>query len=150
MTNSACRYAQALDKPVRYDPVPKKDHSALIKRVLKRFKTGVVPMILQAVILVSSQSYAYGVSNIDAYKLYAHQRITAYEEFTCYVELIDRESHWNPLASNGNHWGMVQSADKRVKTMTAYQQIDWSLTYIAKRYQTACRALHHSYIMGWY
>lgn len=80
-------------------------------------------------------------------------------EFTCLVELWNRESNWNHLAENtssgaygipqalpGNKMESVAS-DWRTNPVT---QITWGLGYIADRYETPCGALQHSYDRGWY
>ena len=99
-----------------------------------------------------SHSYAYSpsVQQIDNYKLYAHNKLYSSHEYECYVQLINRESHWNPRAHNGTHYGMVQGNSKWLLTVDAYQQIDWSINYIHHRYITVCKALHHSLKLNWY
>jgi hypothetical protein len=114
-------------------------------------KTLVLVLILIALAITSpSQSYADSPAAINSYKLYAHSRIFDFTQFICYVELIDRESHWNAVAYNGNHYGLAQGIYKPLWTMDAYKQIDWSIKYITRRYHNECNALAHSNVWGWY
>ena len=80
-------------------------------------------------------------------------------EFTCLVDLWDRESKWNVHAANGNSgaYGIPQAlpgnkmrsvgADWRDNHET---QIIWGLNYIADRYTSPCLAWQHSEEKGWY
>ena len=77
----------------------------------------------------------------DAFKLYAHSRIINFEEFSCFVKLIEKEnSTWNPKARNGSHYGIGQMKNPKYNNLDGYRQIDWTLRYITKRYQTVCSA----------
>ena len=103
--------------------------------------------------LLPSHSYAYSPSaqQIDNYKLYAHNKLYSSKEYECYVELINRESHWNYKANDHHgHYGMVQGESKWLLTVDAYEQIDWSINYIHHRYITVCKAFHHSLKLNWY
>ena len=91
------------------------------------------------------------VEQINNYKLYAHNKIFDYTQFECYVQLINRESHWNPhVAPNHGHYGMVQGGSAYLIHKDAYQQIDWSITYIQHRYKSECKALQNSMRKGFY
>lgn len=80
-------------------------------------------------------------------------------EFTCLVNLWNRESHWNTHAGNpqSGAYGIPQAlpaskmasagADWRDNPRT---QITWGLGYITGRYQTPCGAWGHSNRVGWY
>lgn len=80
-------------------------------------------------------------------------------DFQCLVVLWNRESNWNPSASNSSSgaYGIPQalpgskmaSAGSDWKTNPA-TQIKWGLDYIANRYGTPCGALSHSNSTGWY
>ena len=98
-----------------------------------------------------SQASITTIQQINNYKLYAHNKIFDYNQFQCYVQLIDRESHWNPhVAPDHGHYGMVQGGSTYLTHVDAYQQIDWSIAYITHRYKTECTALQHSKRKGWY
>ena len=80
-------------------------------------------------------------------------------EFTCLVDLWNRESKWNHRAENvsSGAYGIPQalpgnkmkSAGKDWRT-SAETQILWGLGYIADRYTTPCNAWAHSEKTGWY
>jgi len=93
---------------------------------------------------------ASSANQINAYRVYAHERIFNYQQYLCFDLLIQRESHYNDRAVNGNHYGLVQGMSKSLLSMSGYQQIDWALLYIHNRYKTECNALHHSMTKGWY
>jgi hypothetical protein len=88
----------------------------------------------------------HAASQIDSFKLYAHSRIVNFEQYECFVKLIDRENRsWNPLAIGnlkGTHkvYGIGQMKNDKYRTLDGYTQIDWSLRYIKNRYQTPCKA----------
>ncbi|MCF4119940.1 G5 domain-containing protein [Antribacter sp. KLBMP9083] len=80
------------------------------------------------------------------------------EQWTCLDLLFQRESGWNPYASNpSGAYGIPQAlpgdkmatvaADWRTNPAT---QITWGLNYIAGRYGTPCGAWGHSESAGWY
>lgn len=80
-------------------------------------------------------------------------------EFTCLVDLWDRESKWNSQAKNPSSgaYGIPQALPGN-KMRTAGRdwrsnpetQILWGLSYIEGRYETPCSAWAHSEEFGWY
>jgi hypothetical protein len=78
--------------------------------------------------------------SIDHLKLYAHSRILDYKEFQCFNKIITKESRWSYTARNGSHYGLGQMRSKWYRDLDPYRQIDASLRYITKRYQTPCKA----------
>lgn len=80
-------------------------------------------------------------------------------EFTCLVDLWDRESKWNFRAENvsSGAYGIPQALPGN-KMQTAGKdwrdnpetQILWGLSYIDGRYGTPCEAWAHSEETGWY
>jgi hypothetical protein len=119
-----------------------------------------IPVITEILVVITSlltngQSSAYAAlttsQQISNYKLYAHNKIFDADQYECYTQLINRESHWNPkVHNNKGHYGMVQGESKWLSTVDAYQQIDWSINYIQHRYKSMCVALQHSKSKGWY
>ena len=89
-------------------------------------------------------------NQINAYRVYAHERIFNFDQFVCFDKLIQRESHYNDVATNGNHYGLAQGIYKPLLRMSGYQQIDWAIAYIQRRYKNECNALSHSSKYGWY
>jgi hypothetical protein len=80
------------------------------------------------------------------------------DQYSCLVQLFNRESHWNVYASNpSGAYGIPQAlpgskmatvgADWQTNPAT---QITWGLNYIAGRYGTPCGAWAHSQSSGWY
>ena len=86
----------------------------------------------------------------DHYKLYLHSKIVNYKQFICAVEVAHRESRWNWRSTNGNHYGLFQMNNSKVKYMNPYSQIDWWLRYVDKRYEgQPCLSLTHLKKKGW-
>lgn len=101
--------------------------------------------------LKSSPTYAITSHEMDIYRLYAHTQIVNYKQFQCFDTLITRESHYDPKAHNGTHYGLVQGNSKWLRTQDAYTQIDWGIRYVKARYNGQwCKALAHSNKHGWY
>ena len=96
-------------------------------------------------------------------KAYARSALAARgqgeDQYTCLVQLWNRESGWRTGAENPSSgaYGIPQAlpgtkmasagADWRTNPRT---QVDWGLGYIAGRYGTACAAWDHSNRKGWY
>lgn len=94
---------------------------------------------------------------------YAQNKVTergwSAEDYNCLVLLWNRESGWNPSATNPSSgaYGIPQAlpgtkmatagADWQTNPQT---QINWGLGYIADRYGTPCGAWAHSESVGWY
>jgi hypothetical protein len=91
--------------------------------------------------------------SIDSLKLYAHSRIVNYKEFQCFNTLITKESNWRVEAinPNGNHFGLGQMRNTKYRNLDGFRMIDWSLRYIAHRYQgSSCKAFAHWQKHGWH
>ena len=72
-------------------------------------------------------------------------------EAQCWVELIWRESTFNPNARNGSHYGLAQMRNDNVRTLTPRQQVRWHMRYLDHRYNgSACKALKHMNKKGWH
>jgi len=89
-------------------------------------------------------------------KLYAYNKFNSYDQFDCYNYLINKESKWNYLARNGNHYGLGQMNNRMVLTLTPKGQIDLHYKYIGHRYgmvngePNACMAAEHLDRYGWH
>ena len=77
----------------------------------------------------------------DALRVYAHSRIIIWSEFKCFETIIHKESRWNYKARNGSHYGLGQMRSKYYQSRDPFTQIDLTITYTLKRYQTMCKAL---------
>lgn len=99
---------------------------------------------------LAAMTSAKAVTNTDYYKLYLHSKIIDFKQFNCAVEVAHRESRWNPSAHNGNHWGLFQMENKKVRYMNPYTQIDWWVRYVQHRYKgQPCLSLLHLKAKGW-
>lgn len=80
-------------------------------------------------------------------------------QFGCLDAIFNRESGWNPTATNPSSgaYGIPQalpgskmaSAGSDWRT-NPYTQVRWGVSYIKSRYGTPCNAWAHSQKMGWY
>jgi hypothetical protein len=105
----------------------------------------------------SSFAVSYKPVTMISYKEYAALKIESSKQFKCLSQLYGKESAWNPLASNGSHYGIPQGKSKYLSTLNGYHQIDWGLDYLFHRYgvdtngyTNACKALQHFKIKGWH
>lgn len=127
----------------------KADKSIWLRLKTNRKKSAVV-LIVATLVITQGNTYASASTNSDHYKLYLHSKIINYNQFICAVEVAHRESRWNWRSTNGNHFGLFQMENRKVKYMNAYTQIDWWLRYIDKRYQSKpCLSLEHLKRKGW-
>lgn len=94
---------------------------------------------------------------------YAHtqviQRGWSENDYSCLVNLWQRESNWNASAMNKSSgaYGIPQSlpGSKMASAGADWEsnpntQVNWGLTYISDRYSTPCDAWSHSESVGWY
>jgi hypothetical protein len=150
-------FANVLDKVRTLDRTgqaginPKMRESLLKPKALNR------KMVLNALILAvplgliyANPAAASSPNQVNAYRVYAHERIFDFDQFICFDRLMNRESHYNDQAVNGHHYGLAQGIYKPLLRMSGYQQIDWAIAYISRRYTTPCNALTHSLLKGWY
>ena len=96
---------------------------------------------IAACISITSSPAAHSANySIDHLKLYAHSRIVNYEQFQCFHKIITKESRWSYTARNGSHYGLGQMRSTWYRDLDPYRQIDATIGYITKRYQTPCNA----------
>ena len=149
---TACRHAYPIDRVGTLTATQpklglKKDNHSTLKTYIKRL------MVVSALASTAATPMAFAdatPNQINAYRVYAHERIFNFDQFICFDKLIVRESHYNDVATNGNHYGLAQGIYKPLLRMSGYQQIDWAIAYIQRRYTNSCNALKHSYRYGWY
>jgi hypothetical protein len=85
------------------------------------------------------------------YKTYALYLLDFnYKEYGCLLKLYGKESAWNPLASNGSHYGIPQGKSEWLATQDGWSQVRWGLSYIGNRYGEPCIALDHWRTKGWH
>ena len=123
---------------------------SLFKDKNKKIKKWLV-LIVSALIAVQGASSASAANySKDHLKLYAHSRILIYDEFVCFNRIITKESQWSYPARNGSHWGLGQMRSTWYRDLDPYRQINATLKYITKRYQTPCKAWAFHQKRNWY
>ena len=100
------------------------------------------------------------ITNSNAYPLKRYQQDWALvamnhlgdlQEAQCWVELIWRESRFDPNARNGSHYGLAQMRNDNVRTLKPREQVRWHMRYLDHRYDgSACKALNHMNRKGWH
>lgn len=89
-------------------------------------------------------------TNTDHLKLYLHSKLISANQYNCAIYVGHIESRWNYTSTNGDHYGLFQMKNKRVKYMNGYQQIDMWLKYVDHRYHgNTCNAMQHLKNKGW-
>lgn len=92
-------------------------------------------------------------------KAYAATKVGTGAEYTCLVQLWNKESGWRTNASNPSSaaYGIPQSlpgnkmASFGLDWQTNYRtQVDWGISYIRSSYGTMCSAWAHSVAHDWY
>jgi hypothetical protein len=107
--------------------------------------------IASALIAVQGASPANAAAySVDHLKLYAHSRLLDYKEFQCFNRIITQESRWSYTARNGSHYGLGQMRSEHYRDLDPFRQIDATLRYITKRYQTPCKAWTFHVKHGYY
>ena len=104
----------------------------------KEKKRCIVVALLALMLAGIGQSSAYGATQSDLLKLYAHSRLVNDEQYQCFHRLITKESNWRVNARNGSHYGIGQMRNKRYAKLDGFSQVDWSIRYIKGRYGSMC------------
>lgn len=126
--------------------------SEILKDKKINIKRNLVSGLISAALIAqlgSSSAHATATS-ADHLRLYAHSRIIDWKEFQCFNHIIHKESRWNPRARNGSHWGLGQMRSAHYGKLDPYRQIDATLVYITKRYQTPCKAARFHDLKGYF
>jgi len=95
-------------------------------------------LVLLAVLCIVGTTPAKAVSQTDLLKLYAHSRLVSMNQFKCFDALITKESNWRVDAKNGSHYGIGQMRNNTYRRLDGFNQVDWSIRYITKRYGSMC------------
>ena len=83
--------------------------------------------------------------------LVAMNHLGTLEEAQCWVELIWRESRFDPKARNGSHYGLAQMRSTWYRDLKPRAQVRAHMVYLDNRYNgSACKALHHNKTKGWH
>lgn len=130
---------------------------AALRRVFRRglclrlITTAAIAITFNLNAITYSNAYNLNAKQIDwVLVAYNHLGGDLYES-QCYVELIMRESSFNPRARNGSHYGLAQMRNVKVKDLSPRDQVRWHLRYLDHRYSgSACAALKHLIKRGWH
>lgn len=114
----------------------------------KRFGAGIAILAVTSTGLIHNANAAN--YSIDHLKLYAHSRILDYKEFQCFNRIITKESRWSYTARNGSHYGLGQMRSKHYRDLDPFRQIDATIKYITKRYNSNCNAWAFHVKHGYY
>ena len=83
--------------------------------------------------------------------LVAMNHLGTLEEAQCWVELIWRESRFDPKARNGSHYGLAQMRSTWYRDLKPRAQVRAHMNYLDHRYNgSACKALDHNKTKGWH
>jgi hypothetical protein len=104
----------------------------------KRYGAGIAILAVTSTGLIHNANAAN--YSIDHLKLYAHSRLLDYQQFQCFNKIITKESRWSYTARNGSHYGLGQMRSTYYRDLDPFRQIDQTIEYITKRYQTPCKA----------
>ena len=117
-----------------------KINKKIIKIKIKNNKNLLAIPISILILTVSTTVEAKAATQTDLLKLYAHSRIVSMQQFNCFNKIITKESRWSYLARNGSHYGLGQMRSTWYRDLDPYRQIDATIRYVTKRYQTPCKA----------
>jgi hypothetical protein len=107
-------------------------------------------LVINTITITYSNAYPLKRYQQD-WALVAMNHLGDLTEAQCWVELIWRESTFNPTARNGSHYGLAQMRNDNVRTLTPRQQVRWHMRYLDHRYDgSACKALKHMNKKGWH
>ena len=109
-----------------------------------------VGLVLNSINITNANAYPLKREQQD-WALVAMNHLGDLQEAQCWVELIWRESTFNPKAKNGSHYGLAQMRNNNVRTLTPRAQVRWHMRYLDHRYNgSACKALNHLNRKGWH
>jgi len=137
----------------RYGTLTAQSLSKAHRKPFRGVACGVLVAIGIALLLVPKAGSSESVQQkeyID-YKTYSLYLLDFnYKEYNCLLKLYGKESAWNPLASNGSHYGIPQGKSEWLRDQDGWTQVVWGLDYIGHRYGEPCIALDHWRKFGWH
>ena len=134
----------------RAGPLAEVEGGLCLRLVASALILSFIFILLNVFITPKANSYPLKREQQD-WVLVAMNHLVDLEETQCWVELIWRESTFNPLAVNGSHYGLAQMRSLYVKKLKPRQQVKLHLKYLDHRYKgSACKALHHLKTKGWH
>ena len=109
-----------------------------------------VGLLLNPIYVTAVNAYPLKRKQQD-WALVAMNHLGDLQEAQCWVELIWRESRFDPNARNGSHYGLAQMRNDNVRTLKPREQVRWHMRYLDHRYNgSACKALKHMNQKGWH
>jgi len=137
----------------RYGTLTAQSLSKAHRKPFRGVACGVLVAIGIALLLVPKAGSSESVQqkeyiNYKTYSLYLLD--FNYKEYNCLLKLYGKESAWNPLASNGSHYGIPQGKSEWLRDQDGWTQVIWGLDYIGHRYGEPCIALDHWRKFGWH
>jgi len=122
----------------------------LKSKKLNRKRLQLLLLITGLVAPIGANTAHSAAHSIDHLKLYAHSRLIDYKEFQCFNKIITKESRWSYTARNGSHYGLGQMRSTYYRDLDPFRQIDQTIRYITKRYQSPCKAWAFHQANGYY
>ena len=145
-----CGYVKTLDKVItlaRRRGLMATRRSSVWRRLCLLLVLG---LGINTINITNSNAYPLTRAQQD-WALVAMNHLGDLEEAQCWVELIWRESTFNPRARNGSHYGLAQMRNNNVRTLKPRAQVRWHMRYLDHRYNgSACKALNHLNRKGWH
>ena len=134
----------------RYGTLTAQSLSKAHRKPFRGVACGVLVAIGIALCIMPDAGGSKPVQYID-YKTYALYLLDFnYKEHRCLLKLYGKESAWNPLSSNGSHYGIPQGKSEWLRDQDGWTQVVWGLDYIGHRYGEPCIALDHWRTKGWH
>jgi hypothetical protein len=107
-------------------------------------------LALNPILITTSNAYPLKREQQD-WALVAMNHLGDLQEAQCWVELIWRESTFNPRAKNGSHYGLAQMRSTWYRDLKPRAQVKAHMNYLEHRYNgSACKALNHLKRKGWH
>ena len=107
-------------------------------------------LVLNPILITNSNAYPLKREQQD-WALVAMNHLGDLQEAQCWVELIWRESSFNPRAKNGSHYGLAQMRSTWYRDLKPRAQVKAHMNYLEHRYNgSACKALNHLKRKGWH
>lgn len=116
-----------------------------------RLITTTLAAVLITIIQIPSSNAIYLKRYQTDWALVAMNHLGTLEEAQCWVELIWRESRFDPKARNGSHYGLAQMRSTWYRDLKPRAQVRAHMNYLDHRYNgSACKALRHNKLKGWH
>ena len=123
----------------------------LRSRKIARFGLVISLSLVMTIAFLKNDSVAYSQYKIQHYKQYTFIQLNDVDEYYCIEQLWHLESRWNYKAKNPRSSAAGIPQLLNLKEPNPFRQIDKGLRYIEHRYSgSACKALQHHKIKGWY